>query len=229
LSRGILGQQIALTLLKIPGFSGSNSAEVVFPIEIIFLFTLSEGHCARLRRITSNPLKQYMVFKEGDTFMRLFSGLLISTLALGTILTTGCAEHRYQNDPYYGYGGYSGYYGQNDPYYRQWLAERQYNYIEYNRLNRERQREYWEWRRQNEARLRQDPRFRQDQRFRDNQPVARNDRDDRQDRNRQYAQTRNGDRDRHSQDRDRHQVRDRNHNNKDKKNDHDKDRDHDRR
>ena len=70
--------------------------------------------------------------------MRLFSGLLISTLALGTILATGCAEHRYQNGPYAGYGGYSGYYGYNDPYYRQWLAERRYNYIEYNRLNRER-------------------------------------------------------------------------------------------
>ena len=91
--------------------------------------------------------------------MRLFSGLLISTLALGTIVTTGCAEHRYQNDPYAGYGGYSGYYGCNDPYYRQWLAERRYNYVEYNRLNRERQREYWEWRRANEARFRNDPRF----------------------------------------------------------------------
>src|SRR6478609_10187827 len=92
--------------------------------------------------------------------MRLVSGLLISTLAIGTIVTTGCAEHRYRNDPYAGYGGYSGYYGANDPYYREWLAERRYNYIEYNRLNRERQREYWEWRRQNEARFRNDPRFR---------------------------------------------------------------------
>ncbi len=90
--------------------------------------------------------------------MRLFSGLLISTLALGTIVTTGCAEHRYSGyDPYYGSGSY---YGYNDPYYRQWLAERRYNYIEYNRLNRERQREFWEWRRQNEARFRNDPRFR---------------------------------------------------------------------
>ena len=103
--------------------------------------------------------------------MRLFSGLLISTLALGTIVTTGCSEHRYQNGPYAGYGGY---YGQNDPYYRQWLVERRYNYVEYNRLNRERQREYWEWRRQNEARFRNDPRFRENQRFCDR---ARNDHD----------------------------------------------------
>ena len=93
-------------------------------------------------------------------------------------MSTGCAEHRYQNDPYAGYGGTRGYYGANDPYYRQWLAERQYNYVEYNRLNRERQREYWEWRRQNEARFRDDPRFRQNQRVvRDNQGVYRNDHD----------------------------------------------------
>ena len=155
--------------------------------------------------------------------MRLFSGLLISTLALGTILTTGCAEHRYQNDPY-AYGGYSGYYGQNDPYYRQWLAERQYNYVEYNRLNRERQQEYLQWRRQNEARFRNDPRFRDNQRYAPNGRYANDhDRDDRRTSN--YAQTRNGDRDRHRNDKDRHQVR----KDRDKDRDHDGDRDHDRR
>ncbi|HEY2362479.1 MAG TPA: hypothetical protein VGK36_15255 [Candidatus Angelobacter sp.] len=159
--------------------------------------------------------------------MRLFSGLLISTLAAGTILATGCAEHRYQNDPY-AYGGSSGYYGQNDPYYRQWLAERRYNYVEYNRLNRERQQEYWQWRRQNEARFRNDPRFRDDSRFRDR--VVRNDHDaddrrrndhDRDDH--RTAQVRNGDRDRHRNDKDRHEVR------KDRDKDHDHDRNHDRR
>ena len=149
--------------------------------------------------------------------MRLFSGLLISTLALGTIVTTGCSEHRYQNGPYAGYGGY---YGQNDPYYRQWLVERRYNYVEYNRLNRERQREYWEWRRQNEARFRNDPRFRENQRFEPNGHFVNHDRDDRTN---TYARTRNGDRDRHRDDKDRHQVR------KDKNKDGDHDRDHDRR
>ena len=154
--------------------------------------------------------------------MRLFSGFLISTLALGTIMATGCAEHRYRNDPY-AYGGYSGYYGQNDPYYRQWLAERRYNYVEYNRLGRERQREYWEWRRQNEARFRQDPRFRDNQRYAPNGRFANDhDRDDR--RNHVYARTRNGDKDRHEKDRDRHKVRDRDHDRRD----HDRD-DHDRR
>jgi hypothetical protein len=162
--------------------------------------------------------------------MRLLPGLLISTLALGTFAITGCAEHRYRTDPYYGYGGgYSGYYADNDPYYRQWLAERRYDYVDYNRLSRERQQEYWQWRRQNEAR------FRQDQRFRDNQRYAQNgnysngryandhDRDDRRTNN--YARTRDGDKDRHQRDLDRHQVR--KDNNKDRDRDHD--RDHDRR
>lgn len=161
--------------------------------------------------------------------MRLFSGLLISSLALGTIVTTGCAEHRYRgNDPYYGSGSY---YGYNDPYYRQWLAERRYDNIEYNRLNRERQREYWEWRRQNEARFRNDPRFRDNQRTVRNDHDAddrrRNDHDADDRRGRTYAQTRNGDRDRHQTDRDRHKVRDRDHDKRDKhdKDDHDRDRD----
>jgi hypothetical protein len=161
--------------------------------------------------------------KEETGFMRLFSGLLISTLALGTIVTTGCAEHRYRNDPYGygGYGGYGGYYGANDPYYRQWLAERRYDNIEYNRLSRERQREYWEWRRQNEARFRNDPRFRDNQRYAPNGRYA-NDHD-RDDRGRTYARTRNGDRDRHRDDRNRHDAR------KDRDKDRDHDKDHDRR
>jgi hypothetical protein len=167
--------------------------------------------------------------------MRLFSGLLISTLALGTIVATGCPEHRYQtNNPYY---GYSGYYRGEDPYYRQWLAERRYNYIEYNRLNSERQRQYWEWRNQNNASFRDDPRFRDNRRVyrddprfrdkqrvnRDNQRVYRNDHDA-DDRSRTYARTRDGDKDRHQAERDRHQAHNRDHD-KHEKDDHDRDRD----
>jgi hypothetical protein len=172
--------------------------------------------------------------KEEGRFMRLFSGLLISSLALGTIVTTGCAEHRYSgNGPYY---GSSGYYGYNDPYYRQWLAERRYNYIEYNRLDRARQQEYWNWRRQNEARFRNDPRFRDNQRYAPNGRYANDhDRDDRRrndhdtdDRGRTYARARNGDKDRHQADKDRHRARDRDHD-RDKDKDRDHDRDHDRR
>src|SRR5438270_3205878 len=167
-----------------------------------------------------------------ETGMRLFSGLLVSTLAVGTIMATGCAEHRYRgNDPYY---GSSRYYGQNDPYYRQWLAERRYNYVEYNRLNRARQQEYWNWRRQNEARFRNDPRFRDNRNVRnerndhDADDRRRNDHDAddrRRDGGRQVARDRDGDRDRHKADRDRHQVR-KDHD-KDRDRDRDRDRDHD--
>lgn len=173
--------------------------------------------------------------------MRLFSGLLISTLALGTIVTTGCAEHRYGSDPYYSNGGYSGYYAANDPYYREWLAERQYDYVEYNRLSRDRQQEYWQWRRQNEARFRQDPRFRDNQGYASNGRYANgryandHDRDDRRNsnyddrRNNNYARVRNGDGDRHQNDRDRHEVRRDRDKDRDKgrDRDRDKDRDHD--
>ena len=71
-----------------------------------------------------------------------------SSLALGTALfTTGCAEHRYRTyDPYY--SDYHRWNGDEEAYYRRWNAERHYNYVEYNRLNRERQREYWNWRHQ---------------------------------------------------------------------------------
>lgn len=161
--------------------------------------------------------------------MRLFSGLLISTLALGTIVTTGCAEHRYSGGgPYY---GPSGYYGYNDPYYREWLAERRYDNIEYNRLSRERQREYWEWRRQNEARFRNDPRFHDravrndhdaDDRRRNDHDADDRRRNDHDRDNRRTAQVRDGDRDRHRNDKDRHEVR------KDRDKDGDHDRDHDR-
>jgi hypothetical protein len=138
--------------------------------------------------------------------MRRLTAFLIPTLALGTLLATGCAEHRYQtNDPYY---GNSAYYRGGDPYYRQWLAERRYNYVEYNRLNSQRQREYWDWRRQNEARFRNDPRFHDQNVNRDNPRVSRNDRAA-NDRGRTYASARDGDRDRHHADRDRHDARNR--------------------
>ena len=146
--------------------------------------------------------------------MRLFSGLLISTLAAGTILTTGCAEHRYQKIPIR-IRRVQRLLRIQRSVLPAWLAERRYDYMEYNRLNRERQREYWEWRRQNEARFRNDPRFRDnDSRFRDR--VVRNDHDaddrrrndhDADDRGRTYARARNGDRDRHRDDRNRHDVR----------------------
>lgn len=177
--------------------------------------------------------------------MRGLKPVLISTLILGSMIMTGCAERRYSTyDPYYGNGGYYGWNANEDAYYRQWLAERRYGYIDYNRLDRARQREYWEWKNRNAARFRHDPRFNDprvnDPRYNRNARPNENfsdrdgdhDRDDRSNRNRQVAHDRDGDRDRHRGDRDRHQVqnhrndRDRN---RDRERDRDRDHDHDRR
>lgn len=64
------------------------------------------------------------------------------------VAATGCAEHRYPaSGPYYGpYYGYNSWDAAEQARYREWLAERRYGYIEYNRLAAERQREYWAWR-----------------------------------------------------------------------------------
>lgn len=76
--------------------------------------------------------------------------LVLSTAALGTVIaTTGCAEHRYRTyDPYY--NDYHRWNGDEDAYYRRWTAERHYQYVEYNKLEKERQKEYWDWRHKQE-------------------------------------------------------------------------------
>jgi hypothetical protein len=160
---------------------------------------------------------------------------------------TGCAERRYSGyDPYYG-GGYYGRNAADDAYYRQWLAERRYNYVEYNRLSRERQQEYWEWRNRNAGRFgnNNDRRYqgRENQGYQGNGRYTGNDRDreDRyargdRDRDNRYA---GGNRDRddhrnrnrdsarnHDRDRDRHQSPNRR---QDRDRDRDRDRDHDKR
>jgi hypothetical protein len=38
--------------------------------------------------------------------------------------------------------------------YRQWLAERNYNYVDYDQLRPEDQRDYWKWRHKQEKRER---------------------------------------------------------------------------
>lgn len=41
-----------------------------------------------------------------------------------------------------------------DRMYRQWLAERNYNYVDYDQLRQEDQRDYWRWRHKQEKRER---------------------------------------------------------------------------
>lgn len=56
-------------------------------------------------------------------------------------------EHRVY-DPYH--KDYHNWNQQEDETYRHWLDERHDAYVDYNRLDRRRQREYWKWRHEHE-------------------------------------------------------------------------------
>ncbi len=74
--------------------------------------------------------------------------LLTFTLALGTlgtIATTGCAEHRYRVYDN-GYSDYHTWNADEDRHYRTWLGERHYDYVEFRSQPPERQKEYWDYR-----------------------------------------------------------------------------------
>src|SRR5215472_12361155 len=87
----------------------------------------------------------YGQMRRGGRRMRGFKPILVTALTLGSIMATGCAEHHYRSyDPYY--NDYHTWNSGEDVYYRQWINERHYNYVDYNRLEKDRQKEYWEWR-----------------------------------------------------------------------------------
>lgn len=52
------------------------------------------------------------------------------------------------------YRDYHNWDSREDRMYRQWLAERNYNYVDYDRLRPDDQREYWKWRHKQEKRER---------------------------------------------------------------------------
>jgi hypothetical protein len=113
---------------------------------------------ARLKQITSNsPLAGNRIAgnrtrdEEEQNGMRRFTAVLISALALGTIVaSTGCAEHRYRTyDPYR--NDYHTWNSGEDVYYRQWIGERHYDYVDYKRQDKEHQKEYWKWRHDHDA------------------------------------------------------------------------------
>jgi hypothetical protein len=78
------------------------------------------------------------------------STLLLATALAGPLLAGGCAARVRVYDEYH-----SDYHYWNDGEvraYRVWIGERHYDYREYNRLNREQQREYWAWRHEHPGR-----------------------------------------------------------------------------
>ena len=164
--------------------------------------------------------------------MRRSLAVILSTATLGTMIAaTGCAEHRYPTSgPYYGPNyGYNSWDAAEQARYREWLAERRYSYIEYNRLAAERQREYWAWRNARYGRSVQDE-YRNYNRDRINR--ERNDHD-RDDRDRRYVRDRDDHDRRYARDRDdrgrvyQNHSRDRDHDRKRNDRDHDRDHDHD--
>lgn len=76
---------------------------------------------------------------------RSLASLLLTSAVAVPVVTTGCAEHHYRvYDAYY--SDYHTWDGREDASYRRWLSERHYEYREYNKLDKDRQKEYWDWR-----------------------------------------------------------------------------------
>jgi hypothetical protein len=79
----------------------------------------------------------------------------LGTLVLGAamvapVLASGCAAHtRYYDEYHTDYHTWnSGEVGA----YRVWIGERRYEYRDYNRLSRDQQRDYWNWRHEHPGR-----------------------------------------------------------------------------
>ena len=70
--------------------------------------------------------------------------LVLGTAMLAPLVTSGCYTQVRYYDSYH-----SDYHRWNDGEvrsYRVWLGERHYEYRDYNRLNKDEQRDYWNWR-----------------------------------------------------------------------------------
>jgi hypothetical protein len=75
---------------------------------------------------------------------RTMGTILLAAATLAPLALSGCAARVRVYDDYH--ADYHYWDGREDRAYRAWLAERHYEYREYARLNREEQREYWNWR-----------------------------------------------------------------------------------
>jgi hypothetical protein len=75
-----------------------------------------------------------------------FFSLMILAGALATpLITTACAHHYHRvYDPFY--SDYHVWTPDEDVYYRQWITERHYQYRDYAHLNKDEQKDYWNWR-----------------------------------------------------------------------------------
>jgi len=70
--------------------------------------------------------------------------LVLGAVMLAPLLTSGCAARVRYYDSYR--GDYHRWSDREDHEYRVWLKERHYEYRDFNRLDGDRQRDYWNWR-----------------------------------------------------------------------------------
>ena len=75
---------------------------------------------------------------------RYVSHLLMATALLAPLAASGCAARVRYYDEYH--SDYHHWDDHEDRTYRVWLRERHYEWREFNRLNRDEQRDYWNWR-----------------------------------------------------------------------------------
>ena len=67
----------------------------------------------------------------------------LAAAMLAPVISTGCGPHRYYDGYYRDYHTWG---PDEDVYYRQWLAERHYQYRDFHRWDEAHQRDYWQWR-----------------------------------------------------------------------------------
>ena len=70
--------------------------------------------------------------------------LVLGAAMLSPMLTIGCAARVRYYDSYH--RDYHRWNDREDRDYRVWLGERHYEYRDFNRLDRDQQRDYWNWR-----------------------------------------------------------------------------------
>ena len=70
--------------------------------------------------------------------------LVLSAAMFAPLLASGCAAHARYYDEYH--ADYHPWNNGEGGAYRVWISERHFEYRDYNRLSKEQQRDYWNWR-----------------------------------------------------------------------------------
>lgn len=81
------------------------------------------------------------------SLFRNFAALIFAAVLAFPMFTTGCAVHARVYDPYHNdYHVWAG----EGVYYNQWEHDTHREHREFNKRNKDEQKEYWDWRHQND-------------------------------------------------------------------------------